>query len=90
MIDEKFKQVEEFYQAQEPENELYSRIARLEEENKSLQEYATKLEKAVKLLLNNQQIKKEKMTSQSVQTEQIVSILSCCSSQTYVIMKDVL
>ncbi|XP_031575097.1 activating transcription factor 7-interacting protein 1-like [Actinia tenebrosa] len=71
MIDEKFKQVEEFYQAQEPENELYSRIARLEEENKSLKEYAAKLEKAVKLLLNNQQIKKEKMTSQWVQTDQM-------------------
>jgi hypothetical protein len=75
MIDEKFKQVEGLCQNQGPESELHARIARLEDENRGLQEYAAKLEKAVKLLLNNQRSKKEKQ-NKSVQTDEMVSIYS--------------
>ena len=72
MINEKFQQVESIYQNHEAENELRERIAHLEDENRDLQEYATKLEKAVKLLLNNQKKKKDTL-SQSSQTEDGVS-----------------
>jgi len=72
MIDEKFKQVEDIYMSQGTESELKERIVRLEDENKNLQEYACKLEKAVKLLLDNQNNKKDKVTK-GAQTEDIVS-----------------
>lgn len=77
MIDEKFKQVEDIYMSQGTESELKERIAKLEDENKSLQEYASKLEKAVKLLLDNQKNKKDKYTK-SVQTDDIVSLYFVC------------
>ncbi|KAK3705164.1 hypothetical protein QZH41_013965, partial [Actinostola sp. cb2023] len=72
MIDEKFKQVEDIYQNQGSENELRERIVRLEDENRDLQEYAAKLEKAVKLLLNNQKNKKDRQ-NKSAQTDDVVS-----------------
>lgn len=79
MIDEKFKQVEDIYMSEGSESELKERIVRLEDENKNLQEYAGKLEKAVKLLLDNQKNKKDRQ-NKSAQTDNVVSLclLVCC------------